>query len=201
MTVLFAGTFSKSCVSVREIQCAAVVSDAFSSKYHSVTHDKRFDRAVRRYREGQEKAVVNIKKGENDELPNQGRAALKANLARISSRDPAQARSEPKPALTLEEADALLRSRTEQLPEMMLKEVLRLRDHTRYFLMTNGHADVFDIPTDTLEEGGSRMSKEHAVHEDLKQLLDEIAEEEGLEERLKHEVWEDVHARKVGPVG
>jgi hypothetical protein len=201
MTVLFAGTFSEPCFLASDIQCATVVSDAFSSKYHSVTHDKRFDRAVRHYRQGQEKAVVNIRKNANGDLPHQGRAALKANLARISSREPAQARSEPKPALTLDEADALLRSRTELLPEMMLKEVLRLRDHTRYFLMTNGHADVFDIHTGTLGEGGSAIPQEHAVHEDLKQLLDEIAEEEGLEERLKHEVWEDVHSRKVGLVG
>jgi len=200
MTVLFAGAFSESRLPASDIQCATVVSDAFSSKYHSVTHDKRFDRAVRRYRQGHDKAVVNTKK---DESRRSSRVvpALKANLARISSREPTQARSAPKPALTLDEAEALLRSRTEPLPAMMLKEVLRLRDHTRYFLMTNGHADVFDVQTDTLVEGGSPMPKEHAVHEDLKRLLDEIAEEEGLEERLKQEVWDDAHARKVGFVG
>jgi len=149
--------------------------------------------------------VVN-KKDENGELRNEGsrsRAvpALKANLARISSREPAQARSSPKPTQTLDEAEALLRSRIEPLPAMMLREVLRLRDHTRYFLMTNGHADVFDIQTETLVESGSTMPKEHAVQEDLKQLLNEIAEEEGLEERMKQEVWDDAHARKVGLVG
>lgn len=141
------------------------------------------------------------KKGENCESRNLGSrlrigTALEANLARISSREPAQTCSAPKPELTLEEAEALVRSRVEPLPEMMLREVLRLRDHTRYFLMTNGHADAFDVQVDALGENGS-LPKEHAVHEDLKQLLDEIAEEEGLEEHLKHEVWGDVHARKV----
>ena len=67
--------------------------------------------------------------------------------------------------------------------------------------MTNGHADVFDFHMDTPGGSKSLMPKEHAVHEDLKQLLDEIAEEEGLEERAKQELWDDVHARKVGLIG
>ncbi len=142
------------------------------------------------------------KKGEDEwsrkeRPPSRVVPALKANLARISSRTSTQAYSAPKPSLTLPEAEALLRSRTEPLPAMILRDVLKLRDHTRYFLMTHGHADVFDLQMDT--QGGSRcsMPKEHAVHEDLKQLLDEIAEEEGLEERSKLEVWDDAHARKV----
>jgi len=201
MTILFAGTFCKSRLPATDIQCATVVNDAFSTKYHSVTHDKRFDRAVRRYRQGQEIAVMNNKKDETCNQKSRSRIvpALKANLARISSREPAPSSSAPKPTLTLEEAEALVRSRIEPLPAMMLREVLRLRDHTRYFLMTNGHADVFDIQTDTVGESGP-LPKEHAVHEDLKQLLDEIAEEEGLEEHLKQEVWGDSHARRVSLV-
>lgn len=149
--------------------------------------------------------MTNNKEGENGELRNQRPLsrvvpALKANLARISSRTSTQAHIAPKSPLTLPEAEALVRSRTEPLPAMVLKEVLRLRDHTRYFLMTHGHADVFEFQMDT-GASGSSMPKEHAVHEDLKQLLDEIAEEEGLEERAKQEVWDDAHARKVGLVG
>ncbi len=148
---------------------------------------------------------MNNKKGQNGELRNQKPQslvvpALKANLARISSRTSTQACSAPKPPLTLPEAESLLRSRTEPLPAMILKEVLRLRDHTRYFLMTHGHADVFELQMDTGGIGSS-MPKEQAVHEDLKRLLDEIVEEEGLEERVKQEAWDDTHARKVGLVG
>ena len=212
MTVLFAGTFSDSCTPASDIQLATVVSDAFSTKYRSVTHDKRFDRAVRRYRQGQEKAAIDDKKNKGGGLPNQESRsrvvpALKANLARVSSREPAQSAqtgiAPRKRAATLAEAEDRLRSQTEPLPALMLKEVLRLRDHTRYFLMTNGHADIFDHPLDALGEGGSAiaMQKESAVHSDLKQLLDEIAEEEGLEEHLKQEVWDDSDARKVGLIG
>lgn len=140
-------------------------------------------------------------KKDDQKSPSRVVPALRANLARISSRASSQAAySAPKPSLTLSEAEALLRSRTEPLPAMILKEVLRLRDHTRYFLMTHGHAEVFEFQMETGESGPS-MPKEHAVHEDLKQLLDEIVEEEGLEERSKQEVWDDVHARKVGVVG
>lgn len=199
MTVLFAGTFSELRSPLVKFSCATVVSDAFSTKYHSVTHDKRFDRAVRRYRQGQDKSLMNNEKG-NQKSPSRIVPALKANLARISSRTSTQTHSAPKRPLTLPEAEALLRSRTEPLPAMILKDVLRLRDHTRYFLMTHGHADVFELQMDK-PGGSSSMPKEHAVHEDLKQLLDEIAEEEGIEERAKQEVWDDVHARKVGLVG
>ena len=84
---------------------------------------------------------------------------------------------------------------------MILKEVLKLRDHTRYFLVTHGHAEIFEQQMNMPGGSGSAMPKEHEIHEDLKQLLDEIAEEEGLEERAKQEVWDDIHARKVSLVG
>ncbi len=145
-------------------------------------------------------------KGKEGELRKERRPSrvvpvLQANLARISSRTSTQACSAQKPSLTLPEAEALLRSRTEPLPGMILKEVLKLRDHTRYFLISHGHADIFEHQMDTQGGSGSSMPKEHAVHEDLKQLLDEIAKEEGLEERSKQEVWDDVHARKASLVG
>ena len=184
------------------IQHPPVVTDAFSSKYQSVTHDKGFDRAVRRYRQGQEKATWR-KVGEPSELP-EGRRhslvvpALQANLARISSRDPAQPYvAPPQPAQTLVEAETRLRARIEPLPAMILKEVFKLRDHTRFFLLANGHADA-------LGASGSNVTptlKDCRVPDDLKQLLDEVAQEEGFEERLKQEVWDDTHARNVSLLG
>lgn len=80
---------------------------------------------------------------------------------------------------------------------MILREVIRLRDHTRYFVMANGHADAM-----SLQVGGRNSPpEEYAVPEDLKHLLDEIAREEGFEERLKQEVWDDAHARNVSLLG
>ena len=78
---------------------------------------------------------------------------------------------------------------------MILKEVIRLRDHTRYFVMANGHADAMSA-----QVGGGATSpppQEFGVPDGLKELLDEIAHEEGFEERLKQEVWDDAHARNV----
>jgi hypothetical protein len=80
-----------------------------------------------------------------------------------------------------------------------MKEVFRLRDHTRYFLLANGHADALGVHV-----GGANVTpapKACAVPDDLKQMLDEIALEEGFEERLKQEVWDDAHARNVSLVG
>jgi len=101
--------------------------------------------------------------------------------------------------VTLAEAEDRLRARIEPLPAMILREVLKMRDHTRYFLVANGHADVM-----SLQVGGVNAPsalKEQRVPDDLKELLDEIAQEEGFEERLKQEVWEDSHARNVSPLG
>ena len=172
------------------IQFALVVTDAFSSKYHNVTHDRSFNRAVRRYRQDQ-----------NGELRNGGRLsqvvpALQANLARMSSEEPAPTGSIPtRPSQTLAEAEDRLRTRVEPLPAIILKEVYRLRDHTRYFLMANGHAEVLGLHMG--QANVPSTPNESAVPEDLKKLLDEIAQEEGFEERLKQEVWDDAHARNV----
>jgi hypothetical protein len=177
-----------------------VVTDAFSSKYHRVTHDKSFDRAVHRYRQDQGKAARR-KADENGELRG-GRSSsqvvpvLQANLARISSEGPALPDLvPPQPTRTLAEAEDRLRTRVEPLPAIIMKEVYRLRDHTRYFLLANGHADILG-----LQVGGANVTptpNESAVPENLKQLLDEIAQEEGFEERSKQEVWGNAHARNV----
>jgi len=182
------------------IQFAPVVTDAFSSKYRSVTHDKSFDRAVRRYRQGQEKAK---RKSSSDKLRKRRSSvvvpALQANLARVSSREPGQSYCAPKRAQTLDEAESRLRSRIEPLPEMILKEVLRLRDHTRYFVMANGHADAMSVQVGA--GAATPPPQEYAVPDGLKELLDEVAHEEGFEERLKQEVWDDAHARNVSLLG
>jgi hypothetical protein len=78
---------------------------------------------------------------------------------------------------------------------MIKREVLRLRDHTRYFLIANGHANALSLPADSW--GSHTLSRENAVPKELKELLDDVVRVEQLEERLKHEVWDDDHARNV----
>jgi hypothetical protein len=80
---------------------------------------------------------------------------------------------------------------------MILNEMGRLRDHTRYFLIDNGHANALSLPGDPRGKNVLTLPRENEVPEELKELLDDIAREEGLEERLKLEVWDDVHARNV----
>jgi hypothetical protein len=123
--------------------------------------------------------------------------ALQANFARVSTSQLVQPGCVSQPALTLTEVESRLRARLEPLPEIMVKEVLRLRDHTRYFLIANGHADALSLPVDPQRKDVLTLPKDNSVPEELKQLLDEIAREESLDERLKQEVWDDVHARNV----
>jgi hypothetical protein len=80
---------------------------------------------------------------------------------------------------------------------MILNEMDRLRDHTRYFLIDNGHANALSLPGDPGGKNVLTLPRENEVPKELKELLDDIAREEGLEERLKLEVWDDVHARNV----
>jgi hypothetical protein len=124
--------------------------------------------------------------------------ALKANLARVPSSHGVQPDLASTSSLTLAEVEASLRSRLEPLPEMMLNEVLRLRDHTRYFLVANGHVDALSPQAELMgKKQVLDLSRENTIPEEMKELLDDIAQEEGLEERLKREVWDDVHARNV----
>jgi hypothetical protein len=186
--------------------CASLVvlSDAFSSGYRCVTRSKTFDRAVSRYRRGQDQTIRNEtgkEGGANSRRLSQLIPALKANLARIPSSQAVQPDCASTSSLTLAEVEACLRSRLELLPEMMLNEVLRLRDHTRYFLIANGHADALSPQAESMgKKEVLELSRENAIPEEMKELLDDIAQEEGLEGRLKREVWDDVHARNVSLV-
>jgi hypothetical protein len=170
MTVLFAGMSSDLCFPFL-ILWGVVLSDAFSSGYRRVTHNKVFDRAVNRYRRSQDQAMRNV-------IGKQGGSY----------------------GHTLAEVEASLQSRLEQLPEMMLDEVLRLRDHTRYFLIANGLTDALSLHMVPMgRDEVLKLSRENTIPEEMKKLLDEIAQEGGSEVRLKREVWDDVHARNVSP--
>ena len=196
MTVLIAGGL---CPLVRFLclaQCALVISDAFSSKYHHVTHKtKTFDRAVTRYRQGQETRRGSVLFCPKLERPLS--EILQSNLAKISSSQRERPLSTSQHGLTLTEADACLHAQIEPLPAMILKEVAKFREHTRYFFIASGHADALSLPADPQEKSGISFPGENVVPEELKRLLDEVAQEEGFDERLKQEVWDDEHARNV----
>lgn len=194
MTVLFAGGLRLPVTYPFQAEIDLVLSDAFSSKYHNVTHKKKtFDRAVNRYRQGQNQRSTVEKCAKPGERPI--KEILQANLAKISSEQrPCLPASQS--SLTLAEADACLRARMEPLPTMILKEVLKFREHTRYFFIAGGHADALS-PPDAGGKSGISFPNDNAVPEELKKLLDEVAQEEGFDERLKQEVWDDEHARNV----
>jgi hypothetical protein len=159
-----------------------------------VTHKtKTFDRAVNRYRQGQDARRGGVLFCPKLERPLS--EILQGNLAKISRRERPLSTSQP--GLTLTEADECLRARIEPLPAMILKEVVKFREHTRYFFIASGHADALSLPAEPQEKSGISFPGENAVPEELKRLLDEVAREEGFDERLKQEVWDDEHARSV----
>jgi len=78
---------------------------------------------------------------------------------------------------------------------MILKEVVKFRESTRFFFIAGGHGDALSQLPDP--QGASSPKQKSEVPEELKKLVDEIAQEEGFDERLKQEVWDDEHARNV----
>lgn len=75
--------------------------------------------------------------------------------------------------------------------------------------MTNGHtaggvAEAMVAVGEPAQNGQGEASDTTAnvtnasrVPEEMRALLDEIAAQEGISERLKEEVWQDAHARNV----
>ncbi|KAI0056615.1 voltage-gated potassium channel [Artomyces pyxidatus] len=179
----------------------AVISDTFSSKYKSATHSKRFDTAVRKYREGgrqpkrEEQPRLQRRSGSSALVP-----ALRANLTRLTAPKSAGPASRAR-TRTLAEAEACLRERFEPLPMLVLEEVQKLREHVRYFLASHGHAGGLATFGVHPEAGSVAVAgaeeRTYDVQDSLKALLDEIAQTEGIGERLKEEVWQDDVARNT----
>ncbi|KAI0042802.1 hypothetical protein FA95DRAFT_1455564, partial [Auriscalpium vulgare] len=152
----------------------AVISDAFSSKFRRVTHNKAFDRAVERYQEGGRRR----KRSREPASSNPARITpmLQANIASLTSPN---------------EAEDVIRRRFEPLPTLILEEVQKFREHIKYFLVANGHTDGLS----GFAGLNALPQNDNEVPPSLKALLDDIAEKEGIGERLKEEVWQDKYAR------
>ncbi|KAJ7074969.1 hypothetical protein B0H15DRAFT_45155 [Mycena belliarum] len=144
----------------------SVISEAFSSKYHSVLHAGVFERAVKRYRERARALAEKARRGKNKLIPS---------------------RSHPPPPAPHESMDDALKdvnSRTqtqlEALPHKILADAKMFHEHLSYFVGPGNKVAVDS--GDELPPG-------------LQQLMNEITGAEKLGERIKREILQDDDAR------
>ncbi|KAA1478158.1 voltage-gated potassium channel [Dentipellis sp. KUC8613] len=175
----------------------SVISDAFSSKYRSAIHSKTFDSAVKHFRQ---RRRSNLEQAQKDRTTRPPRRQPNSEQPDEKKETASAAGTAENKSLTLEEAEKRLNERYEPLPTLILEIVNRFRRHIQYFALVNGHSTAALHALGRPPQDGEEFvppQAEMGPPEELKKLLDEIAREEGISERLKDEVWQDEHARNT----
>ncbi|KAJ7199234.1 hypothetical protein GGX14DRAFT_662452 [Mycena pura] len=154
----------------------SVISETFSSKYHSALHTGVFDRAVKRYRERARVIAEKTRRG-RDKLFAPGLepgASRSRSLSRPTLTD--QQRTED----ALKETHARTQLQLEALPHKILADARVFHEHLSYFIGA-GNKVVVDSG-DALPPG-------------LQQLINEITGAAKIGERIKREILQDEDAR------
>ncbi|TFY80973.1 hypothetical protein EWM64_g3038 [Hericium alpestre] len=180
----------------------SVISDAFSNRYKSMVKNKTFDLAVRRYRQRNRKKRISG-------VPNKPAmtSSTPSQLPPPKSTQPYGQHQKTSPQ-SVDEAETILLQYYEPLPALMLDIVEHLRRQIHYFAAVNGRGSSAGVLGQLLggergvdEDGllnGMQMGEfDLAPPDELAALLDEIAGQEGISERLKMEVWNDKNARNT----
>ncbi|KAJ6608227.1 hypothetical protein B0H10DRAFT_1816320 [Mycena sp. CBHHK59/15] len=150
----------------------SVISEAFSSKYHTALHAGVFERAVKRYRERARAIAEKTRlRGKNKPLsPSSTQTELPRPplLEHLSMED------------ALSESHIRVQAQLEALPHKILADAKTFHEHLSYFVgpgnaISTGSGD--DLPPG------------------LQQLMAEITGAEKLGERIKREILEDEDAR------
>ncbi|KAJ7746481.1 hypothetical protein DFH07DRAFT_832698 [Mycena maculata] len=148
----------------------SVISEAFSSQYHSALHAGVFHRAVKRYRERARVIAEKTRRGKNK--------LLSSGSSGPQSRPPISAHQSTQDALT--EAHIRTQNELEALPHKILADAKTFHEHLSYFVGSGNNM--------TVDSG-------EALPPGLQQLMNEITGAEKLGERVKREILQDEDAR------
>ncbi|KAJ6600011.1 hypothetical protein DFH09DRAFT_628154 [Mycena vulgaris] len=143
----------------------SVISEAFSSKYHSALHAGVFERAVKRYRERARAIAEKARRGKNKLLAPVHHAPLSAHH---STED------------MMKEAHTHTQTQLEALPHKILADAKMFHEHLSYFVGPGNKVTV---------DSGDQLPP------GLQQLMNEITGAEKLGERIKREILQDEDAR------
>ncbi|KAI0674561.1 hypothetical protein C8Q78DRAFT_1015567 [Trametes maxima] len=173
----------------------SVVQEASSSRYKSALHSQVFDKAVKKYRKRQLQEAkqrprsVTAQHGHRD---NTNLAHENSNHHILSSHHT----SEHTGTRSTEERLKASQETTQHVLEMLPGEIVRgartFQDYMQFFV--SGAADGVNPFDERDADDSSGMSK---IPPDMKKLLDELAEMEHINERVKAEILQDEDARKT----
>lgn len=201
---------------------ASVLQEAGSSRYKSALHSQVFDKAVKKYRKKQLQkgktrprplvdGPVERKNRSNDE-----RERIEdEDGAGSASGGPSQGHRHPRKESTSaphhgsnvkstaerhKEAQDVARKALEALPAQIVQTSRAFHSHMQFFVSGHTPADgdpeaVGDSPGEGAGDIG--VGTNLNIPPDMRKLLDELAEMEGINERVKREILQDDDARKV----
>ncbi|KAJ7868633.1 hypothetical protein B0H14DRAFT_2729837 [Mycena olivaceomarginata] len=145
----------------------SVISEAFSSKYHSALHAGIFERAVKRYRERARALAERTRRGKKQGVPISG--LPRPPLSEHQSTDD-----------VLKEVHTRTQTQLEALPHKILADAKTFHEHLSYFVGAGNKVKVDS--GDDLPPG-------------LQRLMNEITGAQKLGERIKREILQDEDAR------
>ena len=176
------------------------MQEAGSSRYKSALHSHVFDKAVKKYRkkelqDGKQRprpiiqepgisddAERSMPHGDQPEDQHAGPSA-----AHTDNMKPTNAR--------LNEAHEVSRKALEALPGEIVRMSRIFRNHMQFFAA--GRADGINPIYEPGDEDEGERGEKLKVPPEMRKLLDELAEMEGINERVKAEILQDQDARKV----
>lgn len=151
------------------LHTCTVISEAFSSKYHSALHAGVFERAVKRYRERARAIAVKARLGKNKLLSPSS-----------PQRPPLSAHQSVEDAL--KESHTRTQTQLEALPHKILADAKTFHEHLSYFVGSGNKLTV---------DSGDQLPA------GLQQLMNEVTGAEKLGDRIKKEILQDEDARHV----
>ncbi|KAH9887203.1 hypothetical protein C8Q73DRAFT_255695 [Cubamyces lactineus] len=181
----------------------SVLQEASSSRYKSALHSRVFDKAVKKYRKRQlqetkqrPRPVVGQQQqqrsGAGAQTSDKTREDSRPDHPASGSRNPSDVADTRQTAERYKESQEIAQRALEALPGEIVRGARLFQEYMQFFV--SGSAEG----TNPLEDGdGEDANGVPKVPPDMKKLLDELAEMEHINERVKIEILEDEDARKT----
>ncbi|CDO70185.1 hypothetical protein BN946_scf184774.g13 [Trametes cinnabarina] len=176
----------------------SVLQEASSSRYKSALHSRVFDKAVKKYRkrnlQEHKQRPRTVFKDTSQHTAAQNGSSRRDRPAdgtrRTDSSGLAEDTAEGKPLNErLKETEELAQRTLEALPGEIVRGAHTFQEYMQYFV-----SSASDIAYDENEEDADGVAK---VPPDMRKLLDELADMEHINERVKSEILQDEDARKT----
>ncbi|KAI0336716.1 hypothetical protein GY45DRAFT_1315333 [Cubamyces sp. BRFM 1775] len=182
----------------------SVLQEASSSRYKSALHSRVFDKAVKKYRKRQlqepkqrPRPVLGQQQGHqrpsaDAETSHNAQEDSTSDHTALGTRNPSDTGNPRPTAERYKESQEIAQRALEALPGEIVRGARLFQEYMQYFV--SGSAEG----SNPLEDGdGEDANGVPKVPPDMKKLLDELAEMEHINERVKIEILEDEDARKT----